>query len=73
MWPFRSVPPGLQRRIRSEKALRLARDEYLALSSSPLRLTEPAWFALAEELARDRLRRAEGLDAEPARDLITLF
>jgi hypothetical protein len=72
VWPFRSVPPGWQCRIRSEKALRLAREEYLALSSSPLRLTEPAWFALAEELAWDRLRRAEGLDAEPARDLITL-
>jgi hypothetical protein len=72
VWPFRSVPPSLQCRIRPDRALRMAREEYLALSSSPLRLTEPAWFALAEELAWDRLRRAEGLDAEPARDLITL-
>jgi hypothetical protein len=68
VWPFRSV----QCRIRPDRALRMACEEYLALSSSPLRLTEPAWFALAEELAWDRLRRAEGLDAEPARDLITL-
>ena len=65
MWPLSSVPhdSGQHRR---QAELDMAREEYLALSSSPLRLTEPAWFALAEEVAWESLCRAAGLTPEPA-------
>ncbi len=37
--------------------------EYIAVSRSPLRLTEPDWFTLAERAEWERLSAAVGLEA----------
>ena len=65
MWPLSSVPHD-SGRCRRQAELDMAREEYLAISSSPLRMTEPAWFALAEEEAWESLCRAAGLVPEAA-------
>ena len=72
MWPFSSVPSRDSGRLSSGAELEMAREEYLAISSSPLRLSEPAWFALAEEVAWEHLCRAEGRTVERAGDLVPL-
>ena len=72
VWPFRSAPPGLQSRIRPDRALRMAREEYLA----PLQLPSPPHRAGVVRAGRGAglgpPPPCGGLDAEPARDLITL-
>jgi hypothetical protein len=39
--------------------------DYLDVSRSPLRFSEPAWFALAEEAAWQRVCTAAGIAYEP--------
>lgn len=47
---------------RDEERAGTAIADYLAVSRSPLRLTEPEWFDLAERRAWERLRAAVGVD-----------
>ena len=44
-----------------EAELRMAVEDYLSLSRSPLRLAEPGWFELAETAAWERLRALSGI------------
>lgn len=52
---FRQTGPTGRRELEAAVA------EYLELSRSALRRSEPGWFALAEEAAWERLRLAAGL------------
>lgn len=55
----RSTPGDSARRSELEAAMA----EYLELSRSPLRATDPEWFQVAEEAAWDRLSAAARMAA----------
>ena len=44
-----------------EEELRMAVEDYLALSRSPLRLAEPGWYELAEAAAWERVSLVAGV------------
>lgn len=53
MWLFSRRSPAPH--FPPQRAMGLAVEEYLAISRSPLRRTEPDWWALAESAAWDGL------------------
>lgn len=55
----RSTPGDAARRSELEAAMA----EYLQLSRSPLRTTDPEWFQVAEQAAWDRLATAARMAA----------
>jgi hypothetical protein len=62
--PLRSARPPAPR-TRRDVELERTIEEYLAVSRSPLRLSEPAWHTLAEAAAWERVCRAAGIAAPP--------
>lgn len=60
--PPRSAGPPVSH-TRREVELEFTIEEYLAVSRSPLRLSEPAWHALAEAAAWEGVYGAAGIAA----------
>ncbi len=53
--------------VSTEAELRMAVEDYLALSRSPLRLAEPGWYELAETAAWERVEVLSGIGLDGGR------